>query len=180
MQSLKSLSTQSLHRRRAVVTLELILVLPLFLIALMAIAQFGLLLSNEQYLSEASRAGAQVASDITGISEVDGASVPSTVLDAVSVPLSRIGIANYSVRLEHNIDTSIPITNPTVVLKSSVGTGPTNSPAPAAVALSPNRTYVRVTVCVRTTELTPNLLNTFGVNFSTRVSDETTLRRYTR
>lgn len=174
------------HRRRAVVTLEVILVLPVFIIALMAIAQFGLLLSNEQYLGEASRAGAQVASELANISETNGDPVPATVLSAVATELARIGITDYSVRLEHNIDFDVtspidpPVIGPLIELMSSVGTGPTNCPDPAAVTLTPNRMYVRVTVCVRTTELTPNLLNTYGLDFSTRVSDETTLRRYAR
>lgn len=172
------------RRRGGVATLEMILVLPVFLIALMAIAQFGLLLSNEQFVEMASRAGTQVASRLTNISETNGDPVPAAVLSAVGTELARIGITDYSVRLEHNIDFDVippitpPVIGPVIVLESFVGTGPTNCPAPSAVALAPNRMYVRVTVCVKSTELTPNMLNTYGIDFSIRVSDETTLRRY--
>ncbi len=65
-----------------------------------------------------------------------------------------------------------------VVLTTVTAGGPPNCPPPPAVALSPNRRYVRVTVCVYSTELTPNLLRNFGVDLSTRVSDQTTLRRF--
>lgn len=173
-------SPRKSQRRLAVVTLEVILVLPVFLIALMAVVEFGLLMSNEQYVDEASRAGAQVASQLNTISQINNGPVPADVLTAVARELDKIGVANYSVRLEHNINFAgiTPVVGPVVELNSAVGTGPTNCPDPPAVALVPNRPYVRVTVCVRTTELTPNLLVTYGFDVSARVSDETTLRRY--
>jgi hypothetical protein len=169
-----------LRRRRAVVTLEVLLVLPVFLIALMAISEFGLLLSNEEYVEYASRAGAQVASELNTISQINNGPVPAAVLTAVARELEKINITNYSVRLEHNINFAgmTPVIGPLVELNSAVGTGPTNCPDPPAVALIPNRPYVRVTVCVHTDELTPNLLVTYGFDVSNRVSDETTLRRY--
>lgn len=162
-------------KRRGVVTLEIILAIPIFVIALMPIVQFGLLFANQQYVAEASRAGTQVASELTTI----GGVVPAQVQTAVARELSRIGVSNFTIRLEHNIDFSVSpaVIGSTVVLQSVAGSGPNPVIAPPAVAVT--RRYVRVSVYVRTTELTPNLLSTYGFDLSTRASQETTLRTYT-
>ena len=166
-------------RRRGVVTLEIILVLPIFLIGLMAIAEFGLLFSNEQMVETASRAGAQVASRLVVIPSTG--TVPAEVETAVSRELSKIGVTDYSIRLEHNINFAPPpLTKTPVVLTTTTAGGPTNSPAPPSIVLTPDRRYVRVTVSVWTTHLTPNLLNTYGVDLSHRVSEQTKTRRYAR
>ncbi len=162
-------------KRRGVVTLEVILAIPIFVIALMPIVQFGLLFANQQYVAEATRAGTQVASELTTI----GGVVPAQVQTAVARELSRIGVSNFTIRLEHNIDFSVSpaVIGPTVVLQSVTGSGPSPIIAPPAVVVT--RRYVRVSVYVRSTELTPNLLSTYGFDLSTRASQETTLRTYT-
>ena len=165
---------------RAIATLEVIVTLPIFLIALLAIVEFGLLWTNEQNVAMASRAGAQVASRLTFI-PLSGP-VPTDVENAIAAELNKIGVSKYHLRLEHNIDFA---NNPNgtltpVVLTTTSAGGPTNCPAPAPITLSPNRRYLRVTVCVATTSLTPNLLAMFGADLSNRISNESTTRRYAR
>lgn len=164
--------------RRGITTIEIIITLPIFIIALMAIVELGLLVSNEQIVEMSSRAGSQVASKLATIPS--SGSVPASVQAAVARELAQIGATHYHVRLEHNINFSggSGATMAPVVLTSVTTGAPPNCPPPQAIALTPNRRYVRVTVCVYSTELTPNLLHNFGVDLSTRVSDQTTLRRF--
>ena len=53
--------------RRGITTIEIILTLPIFIIAVMAIVELGLLVSNEQIVEMSSRAGTQVASELATI-----------------------------------------------------------------------------------------------------------------
>jgi hypothetical protein len=164
--------------RRAITTIEIILALPIFLLAVLAIVEFGLLFSHEQIVEMASRAGAQVASQLVSI-PVAG-DVPAEVDDAVARELEQIGVSDYALRLEHNIDFSggSGATMDPVVLTSSANSGPADCPDPPALTLTPNRRYVRVTVCVYSTSLSPNVLSSYGLDLSQRVSDQTTLRRW--
>jgi hypothetical protein len=143
------------------------------------IVQFGVLLSNEEFVEMAARSGTQVASRAGTFSETNNAPVPTVVLNAVAVEMSKIGVSDYTVYLEHNIHFAPSATiGPVVTLKSVVGSGPTSVPTMSTVALSPNRTYVRVAVFVKTNKLSPNLLVSYGFDLSTRVSSEIALRRY--
>ncbi len=165
------------HPRRAVVVLEMILALPLLVIVVMAIVEFGLLFSNEQIVEMASRAGTQVASKLATIPS--SGAVPIEVETAVARELARIGVTRYRIRLEHNVNFAVPSGTMTpVVLTTTSAGGPTSGPTPSPITLTPNRRYVRVTVYVWTTDLTPNLLGTFCVDLSNRVSSQTTLRRH--
>ena len=165
--------------RRGVVLLEMILALPLLIIVVMAIVEFGLLFSNAQVVAMASRAGTQVASELTTIPS--SGAVPVAVETAVARELARIRVTRYRIRLEHNINfTPPPLTMTPVVLTTTSAGGPTGGPTPSAITLTPDRRYVRVTVYVWTTDLTPNLLSTFCVDLSNRVSSQTTLRRHVK
>ena len=68
--------------RRGIVTIEIILTLPIFIIAVMAIVELGLLVSNEQIVEMSSRAGTQVASELATIPS--SGSVPVSVQAAAS------------------------------------------------------------------------------------------------
>ena len=160
------------------VVLELILALPPLLMVVMAIVEFGLLFSNEQVVEMASRAGTQVASELTPL-PTTGA-VPAPISNAVATELARIGITRYRIRLEHNVNPAAPpdaLTTP-VVLETTFGTGPTTTPAVPAVGVTSGVTYVRVTVVVFTTDLTPNLMSNYCLDLTGRVSAQTKLRRY--
>ncbi len=164
--------------RRGIATIEIILTLPIFIIAVMAIVEMGLLVSNEQIVEMSCRAGSQVASELASI-PTSGA-VPASVQTAVARELAQVGATSYQVRLEHNINFvgGAGATMSPVVLTTTTAGGPTYCPPPPTITLTPNRRYVRVTVCVYSTALTPNLLRNFGVDMSQRVSDQTTLRRH--
>lgn len=170
---------RSLRRRRGAITLEMILVLPIFVVALIPIVQFGLLLSNKQFVEMASRTGSQVGSKLPMLTQTSSEPVPAEVLKSVATEMGKIGVSDYAVLLEHNIDTTqASSVGPVVILRSIVGAGPANAPSPSLVALTLNRPYVRVTVSVQASKLTPNLLSTFGFDLSNRVSEESALRRY--
>ncbi len=158
--------------------LELILALPPLLIVVMAIIEFGLLFSNEQIVEMASRAGTQSASELT-VLPVTGA-VPVEISNAVATEMARIGIARYRIRLEHNVNPAgTPVTLATpVVLQTTFGTGPLTTPSVPAVAVTSGEPYVRVTVVVFTTDLTPNLMTNYCFDLTGRVSAQTKLRRH--
>ena len=95
--------------------------------------------------------------------------VPLNVRTAVDQQLASSGISRCRVTLEHNVGVS-----PGPVTLSS-GTCDCDPPA---TALPPRREYVRVTVCVPLTELTPDLLNMFGVDLSGCIVQHSTTFRY--
>ena len=150
------------------VTLELILVLPIFVIALMAMVQFGLLFSHQQRLEMASRVGAKVASETT-LPDIATDPIPTEILDAINRELSNSNITVGRVILQHNVGIDPP---------NTWTSGTLNCPAPTTPPLPTSRQYVRVTVCAETTQLAPNLLKTYGFDLSGRVSQQTTTLRY--
>lgn len=157
------------HRRGGAVTLELILTMPIWIIVLLAIIEFGQILSNQQQLSLASRVGAEEASQTLGLESA--ADVPANVLIAINQQLASSGISECKVILEHNV---VPPLTPTPVVLTSgeCDCGPPSTPLP------PRRQYVRVTVCAELTELAPNLLGTFGFDISDCIVQQTTTFRY--
>lgn len=180
-----------LHRRfhSGAVILEVILAMPLLMIALLAIVEFGVMLVNLQYLEFASRTGAQVASQLnqsdfyspvlpnppvfpaaiavavnTQLNQATPNAVPpltsSSILLEHSVPLSGPGVAGSAVEVSNGVPvTSADVAEPPV-------------PAPPAYR------YVRVTVFVDADELTPNLLAAFGFDLTGKRFQQTTTYAY--
>lgn len=186
---LPSIQAGSHHARRArrkklgAVVLELLLTLPLVLIALLAVIEFGLLWSNMQGVEMAARSGTQVATRYPALP--NAGAVPPDVITAVADELARIGVTDYRIQLTHNVAyTPNPSIGPVVTLDSTIGTGLSSVPTQPPIALVPDRTFVRVTVFVNTvggtspTGLTPNLLNIFGIDLANRVSQASEVRRY--
>lgn len=169
--------------RSGAATLELILGVPFLVIAVMALVEFGLLYSNTQLVEMASRSGAQVASRLASLSDADGGPAPVAVVEAVNAELAKLGITARQVTLEHNVDPAVLSNTPgdVVTLRSPGGMlcpDPLEPAPPGPTANGPARPYVRVTVCVATTDVTPNLLSVFCVDLSNRVTQQTTTRRY--
>lgn len=173
--------------RQGAVVYELIVCLPLLIIPLLAVIEYGVLISNEQPLEMAARDAALVASHR---SLPDSGPVPPEVIDAVTRVLAEVGIdvptelanGRMQIRLEHNYDSSTGgELNPSAVLTS--GTldcpPPTFPPPPDPDTTAFGRRYVRVTVCVRSDLLTPNLLNTYCIDISERVTAQTKTYRHT-
>ena len=160
--------------RRAALTVELILTLPIFLILLVAVVQFGLYHVRMQHVALASRIGAQQAAQIANLQSYP--SVPSQVTSAVGAHLQSVGINTFCIRLEHNDGVSPP--NPPVVLWEPLSgcSGCTIS----SLSSSPysGTEYVRVSICVPLTELMPNVLKVFGFDLTGKHTAFTTVYRY--
>lgn len=144
-------------RRSGVFLAELLLTMPVFMIFLLAVIQFGIFFGNSQVLALASRVGAEAASEITL-----NTGVPGAVEDAVMKHLTSAGIPGYcKIRLEHNVSGT-----PQAYSLPAVGAcdcEPNNVLAPAD---RPPNVYVRVTVCVSVGNMMPNLLTLFGLDLS--------------
>lgn len=139
-----------LHRpsRRAAVTLELILTLPILVIVILAIVEFGVLMANLQAVNMASRDGGRFAARSIALT-------PGTAADirtAVDNRLRSAGLgpsASNGITLQHNVG------GPTQNLINGSCTIPASPPLPS--------NSVRVRVCVPYERLAPNLLQTFGI-----------------
>lgn len=158
--------------RQGAIVLELLLCLPVWLIGLLAIVEFGELVIRLQQVALASRVGTEVASQLPTLSPSDGDPVPLDVLDAISNQMQTAKMAECKVYLQHNVGVGA---GPPVTLVSGTCTVP-EPPLPSP--LPPGR-FVRVTVCAEATQLAPNLLKTElfgGLDISTwRVRETTTM-----
>ena len=175
------------RKRRGGITLEFILALPIFLIAMFAIFQFALFFVGSQQIALASRVGAEAASQIRlpnrteyGVPPISpGNRVPEYVVDAVLQQLRTSGIEPCCIILEHNANTFA-------------------SPPESRNYISPHQVFVtefsgcycqrperpmppesvRLTVCVGLTEVMPNCLATFGFDISDKTAQHTTVFRH--
>lgn len=179
---------KQLKRRRAgIAVYELILVLPILLLVLLAVVEFGVLVANRQPLEMAVRDGALVASRLD-LPPGPGP-VPPEIISAIARPLAEIGVdvnaaltaGTMHVRLEHNWDSATSgELDPSGILSSGslVCPEPTEPPAPDPDDFAFGRLYVRLTVCLRSDLLTPNLLETFCLDMRERTTAETKTYRY--
>jgi hypothetical protein len=147
------------------VTLELILTVPIWLILLWAIVEWGQILSNQQQVALAARVGAEEASQTPDLDIAAG--VPANVLTAITQQLDSSNISWCKVILEHNLNGPL----------EELSEGPCDCDPPST-ALPPNREYVRVTVCVPLTELACNLLAPFGFDISGCIVQHSATFRY--
>jgi len=159
------------------VTLELILNLPIWLIFLLAIIQFGQVLSNLQQVALASRVGAEEASETATTTITTATTVPSNIIEAIEHQLEAAGIVDTGgasqcrVILEHNLggtDQRLDSTGATCACDPPA--------APALPNTVPDASYVRVTVCIPFSLVAPNLLDNYscGFSFSSRLIRQTT------
>lgn len=146
------------RRRGALLSVELVLVLPILVMMTIAVVQFGLLFANLQQVALAARVGAAAAAESPNLTgTMDGDPVPLDVREAVTQQLSSSGIDWCRIRLEHDVD------GPTEVLVSEQNGGCMCGPQMTLPdAPYDDEAYVRLTVCVPLTELTPNALTYFG------------------
>lgn len=160
-------------RRSAAVVLETILALPIFVVMLMGLVEFGVLVENLQYVQAASRAGAMVASR-TAAATLNGVALPADVLVAVNDELGRMqtGVVARQVRLETNVDNAGAVG---ATISRTDGVSATPNPYVAITApAAPAGAYVRVTVFVDVPDVTPNVLAAFGLDFQNEVVQQTT------
>lgn len=166
-------------KRRAASLLEIIIGLPIVLILLLAVFQFGLLQSNQQTLKMASRAGALEAANI----EIDGTEVVPhpEIINAIDEVLFRGGILSSGetitsvgdVQLKYSVYDSANAVN----IADVIPNGSTCNP-PATTY--PNYYYVQVTICIPAQRLTPNVMACFGVDYTGRNAIMTSLYRHER
>lgn len=143
--------------------------LPVWLIVMGAIVQFGLLIGNRQQVALASRVGAEEASRTPGLASTGG--VPSNVVAVVAQQLQSSGIQQCKITLEHNLGISTEF--------ATLSTGTCNCPTLGVSGDWPPESgdYVRVTVYVPATKLAPNVLKFFGFDISERfIRNATTFR----
>lgn len=164
------------RHRRGLIVLELVIVLPVILIFLAAAIEFGLIICGIQQVEMASRAGAKIAAEDATLGTA--VALPAAVKSAVDRVLASgaIGVNDGSgnacnILLRHNVP---PTTTP--LISQSPFTCPCNSPTSNLPASPPY--YVRVTVCVELSKLTPNLLGTFGFSTANKYVECTTTNPY--
>ena len=152
-------------RRCGVITLELLLNLPIWLIMVFAVAEFGRLSSHAQQISLASRVGAEEAARTPDLPATG--TVPDNICIAVVNQLQSAGLRCSMLIVEHNTSGQ-PAT-----LVSGGGLG-----APPLTPLPSVGTYVRVSVFIRGTDLAPNLLKHVGFDLSRTVTGQSTTFSY--
>ncbi|MBA2117894.1 TadE/TadG family type IV pilus assembly protein [Bremerella alba] len=164
-------------KRRAASLLEIIIGLPIVLVLLLAVVQFGLLQSNQQTLKMASRAGAMVAAELV----IDGTenNPHEAIVDAIDEVLRHGGILAFDESIETvgRVQLNYSVYDPSTmtVLKSELFFTERCDP-PATIY--PNYHYVQVTICIPTTRLAPNAMACFGVDYSGRDVMMTSLFRH--
>ena len=152
-------SAKQRRRRGAVMSVELLLVLPIIVVMTIAAVQFGLLFTNLQQLSLAAREGASTAAELPGLPMINGAPVPPEVLEAIDDQLYSSGIERCLVRLEHNVGGAAVVLQSPPMADCDCGPD-ANLPVP------PPGEYVRLTVCTELSEVMPNGLLSFGFDIS--------------
>jgi Flp pilus assembly protein TadG len=138
--------------------------LPVWIILVLMIVQFGQLSSSVQHVTRASRVGAEVAAQTAPLPAAG--EVPSQIVDAIQCQLAKSGLACSQVILEHNL-ADAPVT---LVSGTGGGTPPAN-PLPDACC-------VRVTVFVPVAAIMPNLLGKMGVDLWSQAVVQSTTYRY--
>ena len=164
--------------RSGVVTLELILWLPIVMATVLAAIEFGLILVNFKHVQFASRVGAKVAAE-----ELASSTTVPSIIDIhakVNRALSAMGMSTCKVLLEQNIpSTACALNNSDQFMGVCTNCGPPSTTLPAAGTPSavPGGT-VRVTVCVELSQLTPDLLSSFGFSTTGKVVNASTAYPY--
>jgi Flp pilus assembly protein TadG len=153
-------------RRGGAVIVELILAMPILFISLLVVAEFGMVMANLKQVALASREGAKIAAETAGLSTTTTGATAAVIRKAVDDRLESAefgSTATEGVRLDHTVSGG-----------GSAADG--TCPSPAGPTLPSGA--VRVTVCVKLTKLTPNLLSVFGFDISTRTVEHTTTLDY--
>ncbi|MDA0281716.1 MAG: TadE/TadG family type IV pilus assembly protein [Planctomycetota bacterium] len=167
-------------RRSAVITVELLLTLPILLIFLAAVIEFGLIFAVNQKVAYASRFGAKLASEEarTGLDDLNLSSGGSRLRTAVNryLSTSEITTGACTVILEHNACLANPTQTDTDGSGCNCGAPATALPAgPPPAGISE---YVRVTVCVPLTGNVPEFLSSLGFSIAGYSIEHSTLFRY--
>lgn len=151
------------RQRRGIVTLELILALPIFLVILAAVIEFGMIFSLAQAVEQTSRHAGIAASRAPTI---DQAFVDALKLQSDEI-LANSGYPGASCRIivENDVGSFSPIYSPVVPpADCNCGVPGVALPAPGPA--------VRVTVCVPLKGNLPDLLASFGFSIDSITLEE--------
>ena len=144
--------------------------LPVWIILMLAVVQFGMILGSRQQIALASRVGAEEASRTPDLSTTNGDPVPCNVLRVIDQQLASSGITRCKVVLQHNLGSVSPA-------YTTLTSGDCNCDPPTGALPIAGRA-VRVTVFVPISELAPNLLKACGLDLSDRFIYHTTTFRH--
>jgi len=158
------------------VMVEFLLVMPILLIVLLTVIEFGMFFSNMQQVALACRVGAEVASQSGSLPNTGP--VPTNITDAIGQQLGSSGIRYGAVILQHNVNGSTYTLTTPDSLPPSCSPPPTDLPPTPPPATNYGRLSVRITICVPMTELAPNCLAIFGFDLSGRYAKYSTTFRY--
>lgn len=155
--------------RRGLYVWELVVVVPLVLMVLLGVVEYGFVYINQRHLAMAARTGAKIAAEQATFDIV-------VIKDEVDRHLLSAGFASGAteVILQHNVGSMTPVVISS--LGTPVGAYPTTPALPDATLLPEG--CVRVTVIVPMTLLTPDLLSAFGFSLSTQATQQTTTFAY--
>lgn len=173
-----ALRSRCVRTRRGIITLEFLGVFPLLLIFGLSIAQFSMAARLNQRVIFASRYGAKLAAEMPRVGERNVGNFnerqqSGNLKSQVDHWLMAAGLSAASeVILEHNV---CGATNP---LQRQGATDSSKSlPALPTAWNSDNVNYVRVTVAVPVVPNVPNMLKTFGLDWSGVVFRHSTVFR---
>ena len=140
------------RNRRAAIVLETVLVLPVLLLLIFVMVQFGLFFENMQQLALASRVGAEEAAHTPDLPLTNGDPVPANILNAINKQFESSRMSYSCVTLEHNLDG-----NPVTLVSSACGTGGCGATNPV-----PPRKFVRLSISVPKRAIMPACLRPFA------------------
>ena len=155
-------------RRSAVIIFELIVSLPILLIFLAAVVEFGVIFVGIKQVALASRAGAKVAAEAGGLNTAMTSSVAMSARDAADRQLETAGFgpdASAGLTLRHNVSGGGVSTQGNCA-------DPTFPALPSALPTSGSG-HVRVTVCIDVSKLAPDLLSMLGFSIAGFSVEET-------
>jgi hypothetical protein len=164
-----------LPRRRASLTVEMVMIVTVLAIVTVGIVQFGVFFANANMVALAARVGAEEASQTPGLPTAG--SVPPSVITAVEHQLQSSKIDWARIRLEHNVN---PPTDAPVDLTSSQPGFLFAPKSDLAAAPFAGTHYVRLTVAVPLNDVFPKQLSFFGQQLYTanRTYEHTVVMRY--
>jgi hypothetical protein len=146
---------------RGVITLEFLILLPILVILLLAVVEFGLIMAAAKHVEFASRLGAKLAAEALDLSLVNAPSTSDNLKDRVDQYLNTAGYTDScQVILEH----AVPLVPNTTQPNPLVANCPCN-PVIGPIGSLPVGS-VRVTVCLEMTGNIPNCLESFGYDIT--------------
>jgi Flp pilus assembly protein TadG len=148
--------------RRGAVTVELILGLPILLIGVLAIVEFGMFFARLEQVALSCRAGAEEASQTTPLPGA-GDPIPGAVETVILKQLDNSCILPCAIILEHNVGGQEQTSRTDY---DNDGDSAPDCPLCQEPSSSLPANSVRVTVCVQLTELMPNCLAALGFDIT--------------